>query len=133
MRQWLTMRAPVRTSDKKQIALQDVVRNAHVAVATEVRDQAIQNFTCRELPLGRLNLYDISIDPIVIRRRSEDIRQDENDDFLLAAQVHGSVIVSQGGCRIYAATRQSGAHVCRSALFCNSHSRKSTSHTSHSQ
>ena len=56
--------------------LEDSVRQAHVAVNTEMRDQPIRNFTCRELPIGRLELYDIIIDPIAIYRRTEDIDKD---------------------------------------------------------
>lgn len=76
--------------------MQEDVRSAHVYVATEVRDQPIQNFVCRELPLGRLQLFDIYIDPIVIKRRFRDIAQDANDDFLLATQVDGTVLIKQG-------------------------------------
>jgi len=76
--------------------LQETVRKAHVAVATEVRGQPIQNFTCRELPFAKLELFDICIDPIAIHRRSKDIAQDANDDYLLATQVEGTVLVKQG-------------------------------------
>jgi len=77
-------------------ALEREVRRSHVAVATEIRDQPIENFSCRELPLGRLRLYDISIDPIIILRRFRDIRRDTNNDFLLSTQVDGTVLVKQG-------------------------------------
>ncbi len=76
--------------------LVDTVRRAHVNVGTEQRGKPIQNFSCRELPLGKLELFDICIDPIAIYRRMEDIDKDSNDDFLLATQVEGSVIVKQG-------------------------------------
>jgi AraC-like DNA-binding protein len=76
--------------------LEQTVREAHVAVATEIRDQPIQNFTCRELPLAKLQLFDIVIDPIAIYRRSEDIETDANDDYLLATQVEGTVVIRQG-------------------------------------
>ena len=76
--------------------LQDTVRKAHVAVATEVRGQPIQNFTCRELPFAKLQLFDIHIDPIAIHRRSVDIARDANDDYLLATQVEGTVLIRQG-------------------------------------
>jgi hypothetical protein len=46
--------------------LVDSVRSAHVSVDTGVQGEPIQNFTCRELPLGRLELFDIRIDPIAI-------------------------------------------------------------------
>ena len=72
------------------------VRRAHVSVDTEMQGEPIQNFTCRELPLGRLELFDISIDPIAIYRRTEDIDKDANDDFLLATQVEGTVVVKEG-------------------------------------
>jgi AraC-like DNA-binding protein len=58
-----------------------------------MRGQPIQNFTCRELPLGRLELFDIRIDPIAIHRRTEDIDKDSNDNFLLATQLEGTVLV----------------------------------------
>ncbi len=73
-----------------------MVRKAHVAVATEVHGQPIQNFTCRELPFAKLELFDICIDPIAIYRRNRDIAQDANDDFLLATQIEGTVLIKQG-------------------------------------
>jgi AraC-like DNA-binding protein len=76
--------------------LEDSVRSAHVSVDTAIQGEPIQNFSCRELPLGRLELFDISIDPIAIFRRTEDIAKDDNDDFLLATQLEGTVVVKQG-------------------------------------
>jgi len=76
--------------------LEDSVRSAHVSVDTAIEGEPIQNFSCRELPLGRLELFDISIDPIAIFRRTEDIAKDDNDDFLLATQLEGTVVVTQG-------------------------------------
>ncbi|MFK8049680.1 MAG: helix-turn-helix domain-containing protein [Halioglobus sp.] len=75
--------------------LEASVRRAHVSVDTEMRGQPIQNFTCRELPLGKLELFDIWIDPIAIFRRTEDIDRDSNDDFLLATQLEGTVLVTE--------------------------------------
>lgn len=106
------MRAPETEALPERDLLQEDVRSAHVAVATEVRDQPIQNFTCRELPLGRLQLFDISIDPIVILRRFRDIRQDENDDYLLATQVRGAVLIKQGDAEF---TQQPGSLALMSA------------------
>jgi AraC family transcriptional activator of tynA and feaB len=82
-------------SNTPGIPLEASVRNAHVSVETEMRGQPIQNFTCRELPLGRLELFDIWIDPIAIFRRTEDIDRDSNDDFLLATQLEGTVLVKE--------------------------------------
>lgn len=76
--------------------LQETVRSAHVAVATEVRGLPIQNFTCRELPLAKLKLFDICIDPIAVHRRRRDIEQHANHDYLLATQVEGTVLIKQG-------------------------------------
>jgi AraC-like DNA-binding protein len=76
--------------------LEDSVRSAHVSVDTGVQGEPIQNFSCRELPLGRLELFDISIDPIAIYRRTEDIAKDSNDDYLLATQMEGTVVVKEG-------------------------------------
>jgi len=106
------VRAPESNSLKKEDLLQEDVRKAHVYVATEVRDQPIQNFTCRELPLGRLQLFDISIDPIVIYRRFRDIAQDANDDYLLATQVEGTVLIKQGDIEF---TQQPGSLTLMSA------------------
>ena len=75
--------------------LEDTVRQAHVSVNTEIRGQPIRNFTCRELPLGRLELFDIIIDPIAIYRRTEDIDKDANDDYLLATQLEGTVVIKE--------------------------------------
>ena len=83
-------------ADNESRQLEDSVRRAHVSVNTEMRGQPIRNFTCRELPLGRLELFDISIDPIAIYRRTEDIDKDSNDDFLLATQLEGTVVVKSG-------------------------------------
>ena len=76
--------------------LVDSVRSAHVSVDTGMQGEPIQNFSCRELALGRLELFDISIDPIAIYRRTEDIAKDSNDDFLLATQLEGTVVVKEG-------------------------------------
>lgn len=76
--------------------LKESVRSAHVAVDMEERGQPISHFSCRELPLGKLELYDIQIDPVAIHRRSDNIKTDENTDFLLATQVKGTVLVKQG-------------------------------------
>ena len=83
------------TDTNQDELLEDSVRRAHVSVNTEVHGQPIQNFTCRELPLGKLELFDISIDPIAIHRRREDIDKDSNDNFLLATQLEGTVLVSE--------------------------------------
>ncbi len=76
--------------------LADDVRTAHVAVDIDEIGKPLQQFSCRELPLGKLELFDIVIDPVAIHRRSEDIDKDSNDDFLLATQVDGTVLVSEG-------------------------------------
>ena len=86
-----TAKTPQKTDQ-----LEDTVRQAHVSVDTGVQGEPIQNFTCRELPLGRLELFDISIDPIAIYRRTEDIDKDSNDDFLLATQLEGTVVIKEG-------------------------------------
>ncbi len=81
--------------NNKSEELEEVVRHAHVSVDTGIQGEPIQNFTCRELPLGRLELFDIEIDPIAIYRRTEDIDKDANDDFLLATQLEGTVVVRE--------------------------------------
>jgi AraC-like DNA-binding protein len=86
-------RAP---SAKQSEQLQESVEHAHVEVATEVRGKPIENFVCREMPLAKLELFDIHIDPIAIHRRSEDIARDANVDYLLATQLEGTVLISQG-------------------------------------
>jgi AraC-like DNA-binding protein len=73
-----------------------IVENAHVKVATEVRGKPVRNFSCRELPLAKLELFDIVTDPVAIYRRQEDIDSDGVDHYLLATQVKGSVLVNQG-------------------------------------
>jgi AraC-like DNA-binding protein len=86
-------RQPRDTARSKK--LRETVSHAHVAVGVETRGKPIQHFTCRELPVGKLELYDIRIDPVAIHRRTEDIDKDANDDFLLATQVEGTVVISQ--------------------------------------
>jgi AraC-like DNA-binding protein len=81
---------------KKARKLQHAVEHNHILVASEAHGKPVKNFTCRELPLGKLELYDIIIDPVAIHRRSEDIATDANDNFLLATQIEGTVIINQG-------------------------------------
>ncbi len=76
--------------------LRENVKHAHVEVGTEVHGKPIKNFSCRELHLAKLELFDIVIDPIAIHRRQEDIARDSNCDFLLAAQLRGTVLINQG-------------------------------------
>ncbi|MBT4521650.1 MAG: helix-turn-helix domain-containing protein [Halieaceae bacterium] len=83
-------------SASKDNGLEDIVRGAHVAVDIGRQGKPIKHFTCRELPLGKLELFDIFIDPIAIYRRSEDIDKDANDDILLATQVEGTVLIRTG-------------------------------------
>ncbi len=90
------MTGDTATSSESNAELVDFVRSAHVAVDTGMQGQPIEHFTCRELPLGNLELFDISIDPIAIYRRTEDIAKDANDNYLLATQVEGSVVVRAG-------------------------------------
>jgi AraC-like DNA-binding protein len=90
------MTGDISNSKERDEQLVEVVRQAHVSVDTGVQGEPIQNFTCRELPLGRLELFDIIIDPIAIYRRTEDIDKDSNDDFLLATQLEGTVVVKEG-------------------------------------
>jgi len=90
------MTADTSKSRQNNDQLVDSVRSAHVSVETGMQGEPIQNFTCRELPLGRLELFDIRIDPIAIYRRTEDIDKDANDDVLLATQVEGTVVVREG-------------------------------------
>ena len=76
--------------------LRESVEHAHVEVAAEIRDKPIENFIYREMPLAKLEFFDIQIDPIAIHRRSEDIARDANVDYLLATQLEGTVLVNQG-------------------------------------
>ncbi len=76
--------------------LKEAVEHVHVEVSTEIRGKPIENFVCREMPLAKLELFDIHIDPIAIHRRSEDIARDSNVDYLLATQLEGTVLISQG-------------------------------------
>ena len=85
-----------RTESLTEATLQKDVRSAHVAVDMEERGKPVKHFSCRELPLGKLELFDIEIDPVAIHRRHEDIDRDENTDFLLATQVEGTVLVKEG-------------------------------------
>ena len=83
-------------SDTSGDHLQEAVEHVHVEVGTEVHGKPIENFICREMPLAKMELFDIHIDPIAIHRRSEDIARDANVDYLLATQLEGTVLVSQG-------------------------------------
>ncbi|MCB1630381.1 MAG: helix-turn-helix domain-containing protein [Pseudomonadales bacterium] len=77
-------------------SLQESVRDAHITVGTEMRGRPIQRFSCRDLRLANLELFEITIDPIVIHRRVEDISEDRTDDYLLATQLQGTVLIKQG-------------------------------------
>ena len=91
------MAASNKSADQKTSSqLEDNVRSAHVSVGVEKHGKPIKHFSCRELPLGKLELFDIVIDPVAIHRRTEDIDKDSNDDFLLACQVEGTVLVKEG-------------------------------------
>ena len=80
-------------TDELDTDLMDTVATAHVAVDVEERGEHLRQFSCRELPLGKLELFDITIDPVAIHRSIENIYRDDNDDFLLSTQVEGTVIV----------------------------------------
>lgn len=84
------------TNPQNPAQLRENVKHAHVEVETEVRGKPIQHFTCRDFHLAKLELFDIVIDPIAIHRRQEDIARDSNYDFLLAAQLEGTVVINQG-------------------------------------
>ena len=90
------MAGDTSNSQQEHDELVNFVREAHVAVGTDEQNKPIQHFTIRELPLGRLEFFDIHIDPISIHRRTEDIAKDDNDDYLLATQLEGTVVVKQG-------------------------------------
>jgi len=91
------MAASKKSADQQTSSqLEDNVRSAHVSVGVEKHGKPIKHFSCRELPLGKLELFDIVIDPVAIHRRTEDIDKDSNDDFLMATQVEGTVLVKEG-------------------------------------
>ena len=82
-------------SSKDTEALEHSVRHDHVEVDFELQDKPIKHFKCRELPLGKLELIEIKIDPITIYRRYEDINSDGVNNYLLSTQVKGTAVVSQ--------------------------------------
>jgi hypothetical protein len=54
---------------KTRSQLEENVRSAHVSVGLEEHGKPIKHFSCRELPLGKLELFDFVIDPVAIHRR----------------------------------------------------------------
>lgn len=50
----------------------------------------------KQLPLGKLSVCDIVIEPITVHRLPEDIIQDSVDDYFLTTQLEGTALVSQG-------------------------------------
>lgn len=76
--------------------IENDVRSAHVSVDVVQQGDPIGHFECHELPIGKLELFDIHIDPVAIHRRPEDIDRDRNTDFLLATQIEGTVLVKEG-------------------------------------
>jgi AraC-like DNA-binding protein len=76
--------------------LRDSIRGAYVLVDPEQSSEAFHSFVFKEIPLGKLKLYDIYIDPIVIHRRAEDIMRDSVIDNFLTTFIEGEAVVRQG-------------------------------------
>lgn len=76
-------------------ALKDSIRGAYVLVDAEPSEE-FHSFVFREIPLGKLRVYDIVIDPIVIHRRAEDIMRDAVIDNFLTTFLEGEAIIRQG-------------------------------------
>ncbi|RME34676.1 MAG: helix-turn-helix domain-containing protein [Gammaproteobacteria bacterium] len=79
------------------LSLEEAIRDAILPVDVEQRDEgSFRHFRClrHPLPTGLL-VYDITIDPVVISRKSLHIADNENEDFFLTSLVRGRVVIDQ--------------------------------------
>lgn len=78
----------------------EAVQNSIVKVEAQLNSRGGSHFEVNRLYLAGLVIYDISIEPITICRREEDILADGVDDFFLSLLVEGETILRQGACNI---------------------------------
>jgi len=76
-------------------ALRASIRGAYVLVDAQP-DEEFNSFAVREIPLAKLRVYDIDIDPVVIHRRAEDIMRDAVIDNFLTTFLEGEALICQG-------------------------------------
>lgn len=69
---------------------------AFVADDTQSHISNVDSYSYKQLPLGKLSVCDIEIEPITVHRLPEDIIQDSVDDYFLTTQLEGTALVSQG-------------------------------------
>ncbi len=83
----------------KSRKLKESVRLAIVQVDAEnVSDQGLALFDCQQFDLpGELIVYDITIDPVIISRKSIHIGKDENNDYFLTTLLYGEAEIEQQG------------------------------------
>ncbi len=77
--------------------LKESIRNAIVHVdAQQFSDSKFSTFECKQFDLpGGLIVYDITIDPVIIKRNPNHINDDANQDYFLTTLLHGRVSIQQ--------------------------------------
>lgn len=107
--------------------LLDAVCQAVIRVGTKPAGAAdFQTFAFRELPLAKLSVYDIEIDPITIVRSAQDIIEDSVCDYFLSTQLEGTATITQGE-RVFTLRPGTLAVVCGGRPYSttyNQHSRR---------
>ncbi|MFQ5660245.1 MAG: helix-turn-helix domain-containing protein [Gammaproteobacteria bacterium] len=73
------------------------IRDAVIRVDSQRRPSAVfSRFKCRQFELaGGLGVYDIHIDPVIIKRCAADIALDLNHDYFLTTQLQGNARIKQ--------------------------------------
>ncbi len=79
--------------------LSESIRNAIVNVdSLQFADNNFSTFECNEFDLpGGLTVYDINIDPVIIERNPNHIREDCNQDYFLSTLIFGKISIYQAG------------------------------------
>lgn len=77
--------------------LKESIRDAIIHVdALQFEDSNFSTFECKQFDLpGGLIVYDINIDPVVIKRNPNHIDEDANQDYFLTTLLHGRVTIQQ--------------------------------------
>lgn len=84
-----------RFNDIKKIVEQSIIK-----VEAQLNSQDLCYFEAKKTLLAGLSFYDISIDPITISRREEDIQADGVSDFFLSLLIQGEIIIRQDDCSV---------------------------------
>lgn len=78
--------------------IKESVEKSIVKVKAQLNSEDAFSFEMKKLPLAKLSFYDISVAPITLNRRDEDIEADGVNDFFLSLLIQGEAIVRQDNC-----------------------------------